>query len=161
MAKRIPILAAGLVLVMAALGPAGAAASAGGTNLPMNGTGTGHTAIDQLTGATSGDSTGVATHFGQFTAHLDGQAAGTTFTGTGNLVAADGDQITDTISATITPTSPTSIDVVGTLTITGGTGRFEDASGSAEFIDHNSLDSVVGTTALTSDHFTIKGQISY
>lgn len=43
--------------------------------------------------------------------------------------AANGDQVFATNSATFTPTGPTTVSTVGVTTITGGTGRFENATG--------------------------------
>jgi hypothetical protein len=80
--------------------------------------------------------TGNATHLGLFTADAslfpDGDG---TFSATVVFTAANGDQLF--IIAEGEFTSPTS--VLGTATITGGTGRFEDATGDAVFMDVTSI----------------------
>ena len=75
---------------------------------------------------------GQATHLGSFTRLasvvirlVDGRTEGTVV-----FTAANGDQLFADFEGT--PTSPTT--VVGTYTFTGGTGRFSDASGVAEFV---------------------------
>jgi hypothetical protein len=95
---------------------------------------------------------GHATHLGQFTrlgvgvVHADGSAEVTVV-----FTAANGDQLF--IEAEGVPTnSPTTIG--GTYTITGGTGRFSDASGGANF---------VGVIAPDGIHITVafEGTIQY
>ena len=80
--------------------------------------------------------TGNATHLGLFTADAslfpDGDGK---FSATATFTAANGDQLF--LIAEGAFTSPTS--VVGTATITGGTGRFEGATGDADFMDITSI----------------------
>jgi hypothetical protein len=80
--------------------------------------------------------TGHATHLGLFTADAslfpDGDGK---FSATATFTAANGDQLF--LIAEGAFTSPTS--VVGTATITGGTGRFEGATGGADFMDITSI----------------------
>ena len=80
--------------------------------------------------------TGHATHLGLFTADAslfpDGDGK---FSATATFTAANGDQLF--LIAEGAFTSPTS--VVGTATITGGTGRFEGATGDADFVDITSI----------------------
>ena len=74
---------------------------------------------------------GQATHLGRFTrlgmvvVHADGSAKGTAV-----FTAANGDQLFMEIEGVPT-NSPT---IGGTFTFTGGTGRFSDASGEADFM---------------------------
>ena len=81
--------------------------------------------------------TGLATHLGLFTADasLFPHGDGITFSATASFTAANGDQLF--LIAEGAFTSPTS--VVGTATITGGTGRFEGATGDADFVDITSI----------------------
>jgi hypothetical protein len=94
--------------------------------------------------------TGQATHLGRFTGELsivlqlDG-----TFEGEQVLVAANGDKVfADVEGAFIS-----AIDFVATYTITGGTGRFRNASGAAQLVG-------VSPDA-THASFTFDGTISY
>jgi hypothetical protein len=76
--------------------------------------------------------TGNATHLGRFlfqhphTVNFETSQLAGTF----NLVAANGDKIFADYSGQIRPTSTPVVPVVGTATITGGTGRFAGARGS-------------------------------
>ncbi|MEW4529942.1 hypothetical protein [Maioricimonas sp. JC845] len=77
------------------------------------------------------DYTGHATHLGKFTRreYLFINEDGFTFQGTMTFVAANGDELDlDFVGMFISPT-----DAIGTYTFTGGTGRFVDATGTAEF----------------------------
>jgi hypothetical protein len=95
--------------------------------------------------------TGQATHLGRFTGTetlvLDLTAG--TFAGTRVLVAANGDRLCADVEGGFT--SATTAE--GTLTFTGGTGRFQDATGETDF------------EAVTSDgiHFalTFEGAIEF
>lgn len=134
---RVPkhrLILCGLVLALVPLSPASAAAKAGGTDRPVKGTASG-TATGTL-GARLGitiDLAGVATHLGKYTVHVDavGVISGGEVVGDGTftVVAANRDQLTGT--ATFTAPLPTGEVHTTTafLTITGGTGRFADASG--------------------------------
>ncbi|MGH8068149.1 MAG: hypothetical protein ACRERE_23535 [Candidatus Entotheonellia bacterium] len=84
---------------------------------------------------------GWATHLGSFTReatvviHADGSAEGTV-----KFTAANGDQLwADIEGASPIPISSTTR--VGTYTFTGGTGRFSDASGEADFVGVTTFDS--------------------
>ena len=83
--------------------------------------------IQQLTGSATGE----ATHLGQFTRSetivLD--LTNFSFTGTVEFTAANGDLLkADVAGQFISPTT-----AVGTYEFTGGTGRFQNASGQAAF----------------------------
>jgi hypothetical protein len=101
---------------------------------PMRGVGAG-----QITSVTPGPNgvsitaagSGVATHLGKFTRTeeillnpMDGTA-----TGSITFISADGDELYCTFTAAFVSTN----EIVGTYTFTGGTGRFEGASGTAPF----------------------------
>ena len=51
-------------------------------------------------------------------------------TGAATFTAANGDTMTATVAGQATRTSPTTLSIVEHYTITGGTGRFADATGS-------------------------------
>ena len=133
MPKHRAVIVTVIVLALAALAPASALAKAGGTDRPVKGT-----AMGSVTATVPGlhikvDVSGVETHIGKFTGHFEGTGeivGGSTLgEGTFTVVAANGDQMTGTF--TLIGSLPTgevhSATVV--LTITGGTGRFADASG--------------------------------
>ena len=75
---------------------------------------------------------GYATHLGRFTREEDLVLNPTTGSIAGTLVftAANGDELSALVAAQFT--SPT--NVVGTMTFTGGTGRFKNATGQADAI---------------------------
>ena len=118
-----------VLVVLAVIGQA-----AGLKEVPMRGSGSG-----VITGATPGptgvaitaNGEGEATHLGKFTREesiLLNPAAGT-FTGTIVFTAADGSELYCDLAGAFTGAGTAS----GTYTFTGGTGRFDDASGVAYF----------------------------
>jgi hypothetical protein len=77
------------------------------------------------------EGTGTATYLGKYTEHatlrvnvLTGSA-----TGAATFTAANGDTLTASVVGQGTPTGPTTRSIVEVYTITGGTGRFADATG--------------------------------
>jgi len=80
-----------------------------------------------------GSTTGIATHVGQFSFsyQLTVNLANGTATGSGRLIAANGDSFDTTIvgSSELTAT-PGVVSITEINTITGGTGRFSGAQGS-------------------------------
>ena len=130
---RVTILAACLVLAVAALAPASALAKAGGTDRPVKGTAAGGFTAVVATLHIATDVSGVMTHLGKYTSHFEGTAeivGGRTLgEGTFTTVAANGDELTGTF--TLNGALPTGEVHTATvvLTVTGGTGRFADASG--------------------------------
>ena len=80
-----------------------------------------------------GSTTGIGTHVGQFSFsyQLTVTLANRTATGSGQLIAANGDSIFTTITGSSVPTAtPGVLSIMETDTITGGTGRFTGAQGS-------------------------------
>jgi hypothetical protein len=150
MTTRKAIALASLALALAILSPASAVAKVGGTDRPVKGTASGSARINLSTGAFSGDVTGHSTHIGNYAAHTEGFAAlnpgglACAHDCTTTVVAANGDRITG--PAEISTADPAPGVHTGTVvtTITGGTGRFADATG-------------VLTTTLTSTSFTVVG----
>jgi hypothetical protein len=100
------------------------------------------------------EGTGNATHLGRFAITSNFIVNSTTVTGAGTAIwtAANGDQIFTDVTGQGVVTFPTLI-VDETHTITGGTGRFEGASGT--FIDERTIN----LPTLTSSA-TITGMIS-
>lgn len=75
---------------------------------------------------------GTATYLGKYTSHLTAQINLLTShaTGAATFTAANGDTLTTTVDGQATPTTtPGVLSVVEVYTITGGTGRFADATG--------------------------------
>ena len=76
------------------------------------------------------DGSGQSTHLGRFSRHEVIQINGTGgISGTIDFTAANG----DVVSVSVAGQFISSTEAVGTYTITGGTGRFDGASGSANF----------------------------
>ena len=79
-----------------------------------------------------GSTTGIASHVGQFsfTYQLTVTLANGTATGSGHLIAANGDSVYTTITGSSDVTTPGLVRIMEIDTITGGTGRFAGAQGS-------------------------------
>jgi hypothetical protein len=77
------------------------------------------------------DGTGTATYLGRYTEHIEMTItlAMLSSTGTATFTAANGDTLTATVLGQATRTGPTTLSIVEDYTITGGTGRFADATG--------------------------------
>ena len=80
----------------------------------------------------TGSAEGTATHLGRYTMTFRAEIDLTTRLGESRetWVAANGDSLFTTGSGEATPTDPGILSIAGTETITGGTGRFEGATGS-------------------------------
>jgi hypothetical protein len=148
----------GLLTVVSAFPAAFAAHST-----PFNGNGTGtFTDTSPTTVLIAG--TGHYDHLGlttlRFPSTITGQAACGGFTATeqDNYTGANGDSVYLTVHDTICPTSsPGAFQLSGSFTVTGGTGRFVDASGSG------TVSAAVTFTSATSGTFAGKqtGTITY
>ena len=82
------------------------------------------------------------------------------FTGPATLVAENGDELTGTFEGTSTPLSDEA-DATFLLTITGGSGRFQNASGTMNVDVHAVLMSTHNTLFVYYDQFTGSGTLSY
>jgi hypothetical protein len=166
MFKRKLMMLAGLVLAVAVLSPASASANAGGTDRPMKGTISATVSLNVLTGAMTADGGGVATHLGEFTTSLEGTVTitptGVLGSGTQTTMAANGDELTGTYTLS-TPGAPGVAHTTTIVTtVTGGTGRFSDASGTLTSVSELSPISFSGGVLVNSAVGTITtGQISY
>ncbi len=115
-----------------------AAADPGGTNLPLRVSGSGTVNEDFFSGSLSGGSLALHLGKGSFSgsSFVDGFPNGCPDTGTGaqvsiQLVAANGDTLNMNVDQTVCEVgSALDFDATGTYTITGGTGRFSNATGS-------------------------------
>jgi phage-related minor tail protein len=86
-------------------------------------------------------------HLGRFTVEIPHVVNTTnrTSTGTYEFTAANGDRLTAGFTGQATLTAPGVLSIVETATITGGTGRFADATGS--FIVERLFNQVTGLTS--------------
>lgn len=142
MSFRKAITLTGLALAVAALSPASSPAAAGGADRLVKGSVSGIDSIDvsrlpiDRTLAIEADVSGVLSHLGKTTAHFEGDGALTpqgtvAASGDSTVVAANGDRLTGTFTLEGPgPSNPPRVhEVTLEIRITGGTGRFEDASG--------------------------------
>ena len=157
---------AGLVLALALLGPSAASAKPGGTDRPVAATESGTNVIDVASGAFVVDVVGTSSHLGKVTAHYAGVATpsgpGTvSISGTGVEVAANGDRLYVTLSASAALDA--AFNARGTLvdTITGGTGRFEHASGAEVGTLTMATRSFDGVTLTSAIGLSLTGTVSY
>lgn len=156
-----------LALAVAALSPASALAKAGGPERPVKGTGAGLVTINVQTGAVSADASGVASHLGEYTTHIDSRIVrlnpdGTVvLQGTQTIVADNGDQLTGPV--TITGPAPTTSvhPVTAVMTVTGGTGRFGDADGTLTIDAIATPFSFDGVTLLEGIDYSVAGELNY
>jgi hypothetical protein len=82
------------------------------------------------------------------------------FTGTATLVADNGDELAGTFEGTSTPPSGET-DATFLLTITGGSGRFQNASGTINVLEHRVHVSTHNTLFVYHNQFTGGGTLSY
>jgi hypothetical protein len=96
------------------------------------------------------EGTGTATHLGRYAEHVTMVINIPTLssTGTATFTAANGDTLLATVAGQATRTSPTTLSILEDYTITGGTGRFADATGS--FTLNSTLDQVTGVSSARS-----------
>jgi hypothetical protein len=102
------------------------------------------------------DGGGTATHLGKYTEHITMQINLPTrhSMGAATFTAANGDTLTATVDGQATPASPGVLSIVEVYTVTGGTGRFADATGTF------TMESTVNqATGLSSGTFS--GAIDY
>ena len=153
------------VFALFVVAPGAAVAKRGGTDRPIHGSGTTIDTLDLATGTGSGEGPAIISHLGKGTFS---HSFTTTFTSPTTIAvsssetftAANGDQIFATFTGTGTLTGLNAV-VTGVATITGGTGRFADASGTLTGTFNAEPISQVGTTLVNRDTFTVAGRISY
>ena len=153
------------LLAVAAVSPAAALGKANGTDRPSSGKSSSTTTVNLATGTGSVQGSGQLSHIGRFTFTNDITSFTLTgdtfsFTLTAVIVAANGDEIYTTASGTGTMTATGSESTL-VSTITGGTGRFADASGTTTTAITSELVSVDGATLTTEDTEIHQGRISY
>ena len=172
MSARKLLVCTSLLVAFCIAAPGVAAAKQSGTERPVKGSGSSTTTIDLTTLGSTTEGTAIISHLGKttltqsFTITPTGPLAFNLTGGTATFVAANGDQLFATITGSGTQSAPgvgvgITIDVDSVFAITGGTGRFADASGRLTVPIDVTIVSLVGTTVGTSDTFTLRGQISY
>jgi hypothetical protein len=158
------------LVALAVVAPGAAVAKRGGTDRPWKGKASGTTTFDTATfpsfsGSTEGSGRfshlGKTTYSSNFTITVTGPGT-FSIVGTQTVVAANGDTLSLAFmgTGTFTGAGETS-ETHATWTVTGGTGRFDDASGTLTGTVLTQVDSVVGTTATGTHTTTAKGKISY
>jgi hypothetical protein len=160
-------------LALTVVAPGAAVAKHGGTDRPWKGKGSGTTTfnvatVPSLPGSIEGTARfshlGKSSYSGTFTITLTGPG---TFTigGTQTVVAANGDMLFVSFAGTGTLTGMfgpgQTSEIATTWTVTGGTGRFDDASGTLTGTVSTELVSVVGPIGTGIHTFTARGKISY
>ena len=165
-ARAFVVLIGVLALIFAV--PQVAAAKSKGTDRPLKGPGSGTTTFDTSTAPfpATGEGTAQMSHLGKVTYSLDytlTPEAGGTFSlaGTSEFVAANGDKFFATFTGSVPPTGPGTSDATANSTITGGTGRFEGASGSFITTVFTEVTSTVGSTVTADQTLRSRGTISY
>ena len=100
--------------------------------------------------------TGTATYLGKYTSHVTLQVNVLTAraTGAATFTAANGDTLTTTVDGRSTLIAPGVLSIVEVYTITGGTGRFADATGTftGEIIVTQATGVSTGTFSGVIDH---------
>ena len=126
--------------------------------------GSGISTSDSASGTFVVLATGDAARLGRLTLKAQGVFAPAdsvlSFTGAATLVADNGDELTGTFEGTSTPLSGKG-DATFLLTITGGSGRFQNASGTMNVIAHGELVSTQETLVVYRNRFTGTGTFSY
>ena len=137
------------VIAVAAVLLTSIATGAAAAETPFKGTVNAHETVvpSPPTASLTRDGTGTATYLGRYTEHIVMTTNLPTLssTGTATFTAASGDTLTATVIGQATRTGPTTLSIVEDYTITGGTGRFADASGN--FTLHSNVDQTTGVSS--------------
>ena len=126
--------------------------------------GSGISTSDSASGTFVVLATGDSARLGRLTLKAQGISAPAdsilSFTGAATLVADNGDELTGAFEGTSTPLSGKG-DATFLFTITGGSGRFQNASGTMNVIVHSELVSTHKTLVVYLNHLTGTGTFSY
>jgi hypothetical protein len=155
-----------LVLAVAAISPAATLGATNGTDRPLKGTSTGSLTASLVTGAATTTFAGQLSHLGAISGgdvvtFIPTGPATFIYAGTSALEAANGDELFSTVTGSGTFTSSTTAESTQVNTITGGTGRFADASGTYSETVSSVIVSIIGTTENAHNTATFNGRISY
>ena len=161
---RLILICSGLMLAVIAMSPTAAMGAAKGTDRSLRGTTTSITTVSLITGVGTTVSSGHLSHLGAVTGSGDAQfvlvgSNGFSLTGTATTVAANGDKLFTSTSGMGTLGPPVQNMVVNT--ITGGTGRFSDASGMFTTTGVSTTVSIVRSTETVAITSRYTGTISY
>jgi hypothetical protein len=164
--RRFAVLSGLTLLAVIATSPAVALAAAKCTSQALTGHSTGSLTASLITGAATSSFTGNLSHIGPIAggdvATLTATGPATfTYTGTDTLAAANGDKLFSTFTGSGVFTSATTAESSQVNTITGGTGRFADASGTFTITISSLIVSVSSTSETAHNTDTFNGQISY
>ena len=159
---------AALMLGLVLASPGSVSARAGGTDRPVQGTDSGTVRLNLATRAFVAEVTGHMSHLGRGSARVEGTGAflpDSTFAGNGEMivVASNGDELHGSSVLTTSPFTPQAVEHTTTqvVTINGGTGRFEDATGTLTIVSDITPIGVEGATIVNRVEGTTRGQISY
>ena len=163
---RKAIVIVGLVFALGVVGPATALGKAGGTDRPFNAHQSGTAVLDLGTLTFTQDTSGIMTHLGRSTTHVEGVVTPTgpdtvTVAGSAVLTAANGDELSGTFTGSGTVDASGNVEGTVATTYSGGTGRFANASGSASGPFTQTLISTNGATSTFATEFSQNGTISY
>jgi hypothetical protein len=155
-----------LLVALAVIAPVPATAKRGGTDRPLQGSGSATALVDVATGVSSNQGTARLSHLGKTTFSLDFLVTligppTNLIEGTGTFVAANGDALFVSFTGTSELSPSGASDETLAFTITGGTGRFADASGTFTVRNHSEPVSIAGTLLTLQQTFTLEGRISY
>jgi hypothetical protein len=157
------------VVALLVVAPGAAVAKRGGRDRPTQGSGVSTTTTNLATATATTRSTVIISHLGRSAATENDTATvvgpGTiNYTGAAPFVAANGDELYATVSASGTFTGlgvGESADYTAVYAIDGGTGRVAGAGGTLRVRIHSEFTSLVGATLVSRDRFTLQGRISY
>ena len=156
------------ILTVAFVGATPTVAAARDTVHTIQGTGADTATLNVVTGQDTSLSAGELSHVGDFTSTAGVQfvpdpndPSKFSFYGTSTLTAANGDELFTTVAGSGVNTSPTTSENTVTFTITGGTGRFQGASGSVSDELSATLVGFNGTVATYDQTDTFRGTITY
>jgi hypothetical protein len=171
MSVRNAITLACLAVALAALSPASAPAAAR-SDRPLKGSVSGMDSIDvsmlpiDQTLAIEADAAGAISHLGKATAHLEAHGALTAqgtvaASGTSTIVAANGDQLSGTFTLAGPAPSLGVHQITIVMTITGGTGRFADATGTLRSAQQVTPISIDGGILHQASEGPLSGGLNY
>ena len=157
MKKLTAVFVVACVFTLFGVGSAQAAES--GTARPFRCDGTGTFVFDPGAGTVSFSNVQVCTHLGLSTSQGSGSFSSSGGSFSFPWVAANGDVLKSTVVSTVSELTQTSFTLTNAITFNGGTGRFQEASGSVMSVDHATISP--DNPLVYTNTFTAEGTISY